>query len=156
MKLVWHYAPWAYLSEIVTVGALVPTNEDAEGEQPMVWFSARQDWEPSSAAFVSVDNSTRAMTLHEQQARLGCIRFGLPGDDARLLPWTTACRVARMSLTKRRKKEAAGRRLGANPADWFAVGEAIPLVGLRFQVLVDRWGDADVSEAARLWAEKRG
>lgn len=96
------------------------------------------------------------MTRQEQKATFGCIRFGLPAADPRLAGWTEACRLARIGYTKRRKIEDAARRIGANPADWLGSAEGIPLVGLRFQVLLEVWSEGDMSALARLWTEKRG
>lgn len=157
MKLVWHYAPWATLPSIVAAGALVPGNATEGTATPLLWFSARQDWDPSATKFVRDGGEPRRMTLQEHRRRFGCIRFGVPGDDRRLISWAEACRAAGTNFTERRRLEAAFRQLGANPAEWSAMTQPAPLVGLRFQVqMEEEWGEADMSAAARLWTERRG
>jgi hypothetical protein len=156
VRLVWHYTSWATLPRIVAAGRLLPGDAQDPGETPMLWFSARQDWEPTATAQVVDGAQPRMLTLQEHRQRFGCVRFGLPGGDPRLSPWELACRAAGMGLTRRRKLEAWSRQAGANPADWFGTSQAIPLMGLRFQVLLDEWGEGDMSAMARLWTEKRG
>ncbi len=156
MNLVWHYAPWATLPQIVAAGALLPGEPGRDGEAPLLWFSARQDWEPTATRHVMDGGRPRPMTFLEHRQRLGCVRFGLPADDTRLLPWMDACRAAHMRFTDRRKLEASSRRVGANPLEWSASMEAIALAGLRFQVLAETWGEDDMSACARLWTQRRG
>lgn len=38
MDLVWHYAPWEYLPEMVLQGVLRASNAGAGDELPMLWF----------------------------------------------------------------------------------------------------------------------
>ncbi len=129
MNLVWHYAPWATLPQIVAAGALLPGEPGRDGEAPLLWFSARQDWEPTATRHVMDGGRPRPMTFLEHRQRLGCVRFGLPADDTRLLPWMDACRAAHMRFTDRRKLEASSRRVGANRPMRLAGGHG-PLVGL--------------------------
>jgi hypothetical protein len=156
MTLVWHYTSWATLPRIVAAGKLLPGNAQDPSETPMLWFSARQDWEPSASAQVVDGGQPRTLSLQEHRQRFGCVRFGLPSGDPRLSPWAQACRAAGMGLTRRRKLEEWSRRIGANTGDWFGTADALPLVGVRFQVLLDDWGEGDMSALARLWTEKRG
>lgn len=148
---VWHYAPWEYLRAIVAYGALMPSNAAAEREFPLLWFSARQDWEPTATKLLRTSNGIRSMTLAEQKAKFGCVRFGLPADDSRLVSWPEACKLARTGLKKRRQMEAAGRRQGASPDDWFACAGEVSLTGLRFQAMLDDWCDACADEMVDVW-----
>lgn len=157
MTLVWHYATWASLPQIAAAGELMPRDDRGEGERPMVWFSANQQREPSATKWVRLDDGrARRLTPGEQAERFGSVRFGMSADDSRLLRWNDACRAAGITFTHRRKLEAAGRILGANPSYWFGVAQAVALIGLRFQVLGEQWGEADISEAARAWTTARG
>lgn len=153
-RLYWHYAPWARLDQIVQDGYLRPSNTGAENETPLLWFSARQDWEPTASKLAGNATSLWRMTLQEQRDSIGCIRFGLRHNHPRLLPWAAACKLAGTSFTSRRKLEAVGKRIGGSPSDWFAMEGVIPLTELRFQVLLDRWHDARPVEMVEVWATR--
>jgi hypothetical protein len=157
-EMVWHYAPWAYLPAIVESGVLQASNAGAENEQPMLWFSANQQWEPTATKMITTKGGSLAPQTFKQQAvRLGCIRFGLAANDLRLLKWTDACITAGTPRKQRRKMENVGRRMGGNPAHWFASAESISLPELHFQVWHDAWCDTtSPQDMAAVWTEVRG
>lgn len=146
MRMVWHYAPWAYLARMVESGVLRPSAAGAPGESPLLWFSANQQWEPTA---------TKIFTFKQQAMTLGCIRFGLPADDPRLLNWREACLTAGTPREARRGMVQAGKKRGAHPAQWFAIIAPVPLTELRFQVWLDFWGDADAKEMAEVWTKRQ-
>ena len=117
----------------------------------MLWFSANQRWEPTATKLYSSKQGQRRLTFEEQVRLVGCIRFGLPATDARLLDWKAACAFAGTKRDTRRAMEQAGKRLGANPAHWFAVGQAIPIEELHLQIWCNGWHDTtgprDMAEA---------
>ena len=158
MSKVFHYAPWSYLPKIVTSGALQPSNAAANGEKPMLWFSAHQRWEPTATKMLRLSNGAyRQMTLQEQSDRYGCIRFGLPAADPRLLDWGRTCALAGTSRKVRRNLELAGKKRGANPQQWFATAQPVSLTELELEVFVeDAWGPADPAEMAEVWTRLRG
>ena len=159
MNMVWHYAPWAYLSAMVESGALRGSNTNAPNELPMLWFSANQSCEPTATKLVANNpNGTDlfALTFKQQSEILGCIRFGLVAGDIRLLNWKQACSAAGTPWKKRKAMETKGHRLGANPADWFATYENIALTELHFQVWSDEWCDASSPhDMAAIWAKRQ-
>jgi hypothetical protein len=147
MKKVWHYAPWAYLPEIVQSGSLLASNAGTAGERPMLWFSAHQVWEPTATKLLRApDGKLIPMTFAQQAQSFGCIRFGLPAHDVRLLPWSDACFIAGTRARARRALERTGRLQHANPDQWFATIESLALSELHFQVWLDGWRDATSSE----------
>jgi len=93
---------------------------------------------------------------------LGCIRFGLVADDARLIGWKVACDVAGILPKMRRLMEDDGRRQGANPAHWSASARAVPLGELVFQVWnKNEWLGVELQgqgleAVAKKWTEARG
>jgi hypothetical protein len=160
-KLVFHYAPAAYLDAILESGELRPSNAGAPNEKPLLWFSARQDWEPTSTKSVWINGRLRHLTFEEQALTKGCIRFGLPRADPRLMDWKRSCAFGGTKASIRRAMEQYGKRLGAQPSDWFSVPEPILLSELRFEVLLDwKWHLEDPYEMDQFWRDvsalKRG
>lgn len=152
MTDVHHYAPCVRLAKILGSGNLRPSNAMADGELPLLWFSANQRWEPTATKARWQNGIIVLSTLDQQLQDFGCCRFSLPADDQRLMPWLAACRFAGTGYTVRRKMEAAGRKQGANPLQWFAVADAVALSDLRFSVFNGRtWSAADISETANAW-----
>ena len=154
---VWHYAPWAYLPEMVSDGRLKTSNAGASNELPMLWFSANQHWDPTATKLMHTRLGQVRLTFAQQASQFGCIRFGLPADDSRLLNWGDACHAAKTSRENRRQMERLGRKLGAKPAHWFATVSDINLSELRFQVWLPEyfWQPAKPVEMAEVWKEHR-
>jgi hypothetical protein len=157
MKLIWHYAPWAYLPAMVKSGALRGSSAGAAGEALMLWFSANQQWEPNATKMLKKNSGQVVqMTFKQQVAQFGCIRFGIAADDYRLLNWKDACAAAGTPRESRRVLEKVGKKAGAGPAHWFATAATIPLAELNFQVWLDGWKDAtspqDMAGALRVVA----
>ncbi|WP_308874111.1 hypothetical protein [Thiothrix subterranea] len=139
-----HYAPLSYLPRIVESGLLLPSNAGgANDEIPLLWFSKNQTWKPTATKSQMTPSGIKRLTFKEQRELFGCIRFGLPRNDKRLIDWRTACKVASISKKERLLMESVGRDQGANPLDWFATVDSIQLTELHFQFLTDSWHDAD-------------
>ena len=157
MNMVWHYAPWAYLPAMVESGALRGSNTGAEGEAPMLWFSANQQWEPTATKMIrNSAGATVSMTFKQQVQMVGCIRFGMGADDCRLLDWKAACAFAGTTRDSRRALERVGKKKGADPAHWFATAAPIPLTELYFQVWADGWRDStSPQDMAAVWVERQ-
>ena len=152
---VWHYAPWAYLPSMVESGALRGSNAGAAGENPMLWFSANQQWEPTAAKAVRNNAGLiTQMTFQQQVTRVGCIRFGLPAADVRLLNWKQACAAANTPKESRRAMEKVGKKQGSNPDHWFATVSGVSLSELHFQVWLNGWKDAtSPQDMAAVWVK---
>jgi hypothetical protein len=149
----WHYAPWAYLPRIVIAGFLRRTKAESRraSEQPLLWFSLRQDYEPTA---VKLGFGGRAMTFEEQRAIAGCIRFGMRANDGRLMRWRRACVWAGIPKSEREAMERAGRRMGADPSHWLGCASSVDVPELRFQVLLDEWTDASADARAAEWRRR--
>ena len=158
MNMVWHYAPWARLPAIVESGVLRGSNAGADGENPMLWFSANQQCEPTAIKMVRAQGKLVQLTFEQQAETLGFIRFGLPDNDYRLLNWRASCAVAGTPRETRRTLEKVGKRQGGNPGHWFAVSSEIRLNELRFQVwLADQWcsAEGEIKEYAEVWRNRK-
>lgn len=143
-KILWHYTVAGYLPAIAGYGLLLGSNAGAPDERPMLWFSANQKWEPTATKGVLTPTGKyRQLTFDELVDSTGCIRFGLPADDTRLMDWKSACAFAGTPRRLREAMERIGTRDGAQPSHWFGTGEAIPLEQLRLQAWADGWRDAD-------------
>jgi hypothetical protein len=144
----WHYAPWEYLPSIVESGNLRASNAGAPDELPMLWFSANQQWEPTATKVDNKQNRGNAHDIKQQDERFGCIRFGLSATDSRLLNWNDACHANGITRDIRRSMEKAGKKLGGDPANWYATAQNISITELYFQVWVGSWGNAVPEEMA--------
>ena len=157
MNTVWHYAPWAHLPKIVESGVLRGSNAGADGERPMLWFSANQQWEPTATKMIHMQGKSVQLTFNQQVEKFGCVRFGLPGNDFRLLNWKNSCATAGTPRETRRTLEKVGKMRGGNPAHWFAVSSEIPLGDLLFQIWIDgQWHPApgEIKEYADAWRNR--
>lgn len=157
MNIVWHYAPWAHLPAIVESGVLRGSNAGADGEHPMLWFSANQHCEPTAIKMVNKQGQLVQLTFEQQVEIFGFIRFGLPANDCRLLNWKDSCAAAGTPRETQRKLEKVGKRRGGNPFHWFAVSSEIRLGDLLFQIWIDgKWHPAsgEIKEYADAWRNR--
>ena len=146
----WHYSALPRLAAIMDSGFLKPGNVYAPGETPMLWFSANQHWENTATKMVKGPSGLlMPLTFQQQAKRFGCIRFGLPWDDLRILPWKAACSVAGTPREVRRSLEASGKKIGGKSEDWFATSVTIGLEELHFQVWRDGWFDELISDCVK-------
>ena len=134
-RMYYHYSALVTLPQIDASGYLRPSNAGgAADETPLLWFSKNQRWEPTATKLVMTSSGPVKLTLAEQLEQFGCIRFGLPFDDPRMMDWRKACKVASISTAERKSLETVGKQDGALPSDWFAVKEIIYLNEVSFEV----------------------
>ena len=144
---VYHYTTEKHhLPMILESGHLRPSNAGgAPGEPPLVWFSRDEQWEPTATKMMQGPDGVERITFSRQLEIFGCVRFSLPADDPRLMPWAEACKHAGIGFTQRRKLEAAGIKQGGAPHNWLAVSCAVPLADVRMQVFTHgKWVDRAV------------
>ncbi len=154
-KFLWHYAPWSRLAEIEKSGFLKCSNASAPNELPMLWFSAKQVWEPTATKnWRMTSGQLMPLTFEAQNAKLGCIRFGIAETDPRLQKWKQACATLGILRGARCKLEGVGKKMSANPEDWYATAVNVPLNELRFQVWSSGWKDeSSVKDMVDAWAQ---
>ena len=158
MTKVWHYAPWKYLPAMVESESLKTSNAGVPKEAGMLWFSANQHWEHTATKIVrdSAGNLFR-LTFNQQAEQFGCIRFGMYSKDLRLLNWKNACAAAGTPSESRRMLEKVGKKMGADPAQWFATTTSVPLTDLHFQIWIGQWCDAtSPKDMADSWINAQG
>ena len=140
MSHVYHYSNLVQkLPAILNSGHLLP-HTDSLVDAPWVWFSEQPFWEPTATKPCRTDNALVNLKFWEFRDLFGCIRFALPADDSRLLSWREVCQQAGLSRVDRRKLEAAARKRGGDPKQWFAVPSAIPLADMSLEILsINEW-----------------
>lgn len=140
MKYVWHYTVIEYLPKIRGYGMLLPSNASAEGELPLLWFSANQEWEPTAAKPMRTATGRLVTPSMREVFELGrAIRFGLPSNDPRLMSWRAACKFAGTPRRMREAMERVGVEQGGKPGEWYATSEPVPVEELVMQVYSGHW-----------------
>jgi hypothetical protein len=147
--IAWHYTIRFHLPSILSVGALLPADPfHAMGvfereelrrfygdEKPAVWFSLRQDWEPTA------DKGSAASRAETLAIGGGLLRFGV---DERRVPatWTYHANTSGLKKKAARALERAAREKGANPSDWRVSYEPVPVTDCVIEVFnptTERW-----------------
>ncbi|MCL7929152.1 hypothetical protein [Halomonas llamarensis] len=135
MSCVFHYSNLVQkLPPVLNSGQLLP-HADTHVETPLLWFSAHPFWEPTATKPCWTGGTLVNLKFWEYRDLFGCVRFALPADDNRLMTWREACNYACLPRNERRKLEAAARKRGGDPKQWFAVPVAIPLTDVKLEVL---------------------
>nr|WP_145545243.1 hypothetical protein [Variovorax boronicumulans] len=150
-----HYAPGAYLEQIVESGELRASNAGGNpDEPPAVWFSARQTFEPTALKpLLRPDGTVQTLSFQQLAKDYGAMRFGLPASDSRLLNWKDACAAIGIQRDERRAMERKGQKQGGDPAHWFAILGPVALDELTLEIWMDgEWvavvDDEEVASAA--------
>jgi len=147
-EMVWHYTRMDFLDEILNCGELRPTADRLDHSnlhrgrqryagQPLLWFSANQQWEYLSEQLISLHD--KSITWQQLASAHGAIRFGLPATAPRLLNWKETIAVG-FNRQERRSREKVAKKAARNRSDankWFTTTVPIPLTQLRFQTWVE-------------------
>lgn len=148
--MLFHYAPCSRLNEIVNSGHLRPSNAGAPSENPLLWFSSNQHWEPTATKVLNTPYGLKALSFQEQASQFGCIRFGIGDEDMRLMPWRQACDSGGIRRDARRAMVLYGHKRGAKPGHWFAVCMTVALADLTFEIWRDSsWIHEDPKDIVR-------
>lgn len=93
-----------------------------------LWLSLNQQWENSATKMVLKPNGeTTHMSFEEQHSKFGCARFVLPFKKEYLCSWPKYKHVANNSMDIYEAMEKIGLLWGANPKDWYASFNNIPI-----------------------------
>jgi len=113
-----------------------------DGERPIVWFSARQHWEPTASKGKIINGVRSTMTLREMISKGdGLWRFGVL--VAELQSYHQLKKSAAIAPAMARALERSARECGADPAFWYGSLEAVKVSGCTIQCLYDpdgEWG----------------
>lgn len=116
---IWHYTIGDRAALILSDQLIKPATAGVPiGETPVVWFSARQHWEPTANKMIQTPpkGELRRLTF-EQTIRLGGggWRFGISWGLA--LPWRELIQAANIKTA--RELANRGRKWGADPGMWY-------------------------------------
>jgi hypothetical protein len=106
----YHHSTLMHLPFVLASGELRPSRADVhgQGQRGLLWFSANARLEASA-----VKRGPKA-----RRADYPRVRFTI--DVAHAMHWTRAAKLAGYSTAVQWRLEAAGRRLGASPSEWWA------------------------------------
>ena len=135
-KRLWHYTETRELAKIIESGAITVTpmggNPDRK-EFPAVWLSANADFEQAARKPIR-DRETGAVCLYatrEQMFQAGFppVRIEIITAEVRAYDWNTYKKISGMSEDAAAGLEKAGIEKGADPLEWYASMQPIPLIG---------------------------
>jgi len=145
IEVVWHYTSMDFFGEIDKCGELRPANRLGIYAQPLLWFSANQQWEYMTTRLgdLRFDISFKKNTPFQQLAREHrAIRYGLPASDPRLLNWKETCRAGGLNREERRYRAKVAKNNKSDANEWFTTIRSVPLTDLRLQLWsIDGWSD---------------
>ena len=132
--IAWHYTTGLHFRGIVEAFQLGPARLRVQGaECAVLWFSLNQQWERTAERLDGEGGGRGGLDREEaHRLRRGRVRFGYPAEKC--VPWPQLARKAGIPPHVRVDLERAGRKQGANPADWCGVLNAIPLPILILEV----------------------
>ena len=133
--LAWHYTTGQKFPSIVEAGYIFGSTSFLERrERPVVWFSLRQDFEPTARKAKLVDGQLRVMSIEEAYSACGgLVRFGVKPSD--LMTGDKLRRRARMPLHVWKDLVAVAREQNADPNLWFGFLGAFPIEGAVVDVM---------------------
>ena len=130
---IYHYTTGDRFLRIIASRAILPSTAHVEPpEIPAVWLSSAPVWEPSATKGVIEDGIRRQASLAELISLCGClVRIAIDPTSARLICPSAFRDALRIPEHVHTRLIAAGLEMGADPADWSAVAEPIPLTAIR-------------------------
>jgi hypothetical protein len=135
----WHYTTGIAFQSIVKSGVLLPSKKYiAKNERPVLWFSLNQDYEPTAAKGVRLDDGRVAQGSRDTTYKFGggLVRFGYAAK--RLIPWRDLKKKARIPIRVVDGLERVGRKMQAHPGDWLGSFRAISIS----ELVIDVWDGA--------------
>jgi hypothetical protein len=130
---IYHYTTGDRFLRIIASRKILPATAHVNPpEIPAVWLSSAPVWEPSATKGVIEDGVRRQASLAELIGLCGClVRIEIDPDAACLLEPGTFRDALCIPPDVHDRLLAADLDMGANPTDWRAVAEAIPLTAFR-------------------------
>jgi len=130
---VYHYTTCDRFLRIIASRAILPaTAHVAPPEIPAVWLSSAPVWEASATKGVVENAIRRQAGLAELIGLCGClVRIGIDPGRVRLIGPPDFREALCIPKGVHDRLLAAGREMGADPADWRAVAGPVPLSAFR-------------------------
>jgi hypothetical protein len=126
--ILWHYTVGCHLEAILSSRVLrASTAHLARPQERAVWFSARQDWEPTANKGWSEHGTYRGLTRQETMEKSGgLVRIGVRPTTAPY-GWADYVRLSGINRKMAAGLRKAGVRAGSNPYDWFVSFMPVPM-----------------------------
>ena len=141
----WHYTTGKHMEAILRTGALLPSGQFAPGGEPAgVWFTPRDDWEPTAGKMLQgPDGRVRSLGRDEiHELCDGLVRVGVPRSPG-LKSWAEFCRLCRSKGVKAKYLRALEKGAvvgGSDPATWYVSLGPVPQPDWQ---QVERWTGAE-------------
>jgi hypothetical protein len=129
----YHYTTGDRFLRIIASRAILPATAHVEPpEIPAVWLSLAPVWEPSATKGVIEEGVRRQASLAELIGLCGClVRIEIDPAAVRLLKPDSFREALCIPPDVHDRLLAAGLEMGADPTDWRAVAEPVPLTAFR-------------------------
>lgn len=124
-RVIWHYTTADKLRLILDCGEIRPAIAGIDrGETPVVWFSTRNDWEPTATKMIDENGTLRTLSIAEM-VEIGMVRIGVHPDTAPIA-WKYVRARTGMSKETYDALARVARRDGAIPDCWYCSLEPVP------------------------------
>lgn len=130
MKLIYHYTSGSHLEKILQDGKLIVSEWERNNKvkPPALWLSTNPVWEQTATKLMQAPNGEiRPLSKDEQHTMFGLYRFVLTYEKEKLCTWKKYKYKSNTTHLVYEAMEKAGTEKGANPDEWFATFENIPL-----------------------------
>lgn len=142
MTRIIHYTYGHHLASILRSGCLLATGVSIPPhERPSLWYSTREDFEPTAlkpVRFPGEPNPVR-LTMQELHELAGVYRFATDTERVRAKPFAQACRELGILPTDAQAMIRVGNEMGSRHEDWYATPRHQPLSLHEFE----RWTGAN-------------
>jgi hypothetical protein len=142
--LIWHYTIQDRLEGIVADGRIKREIRLNRNERKVVWFSSNQNYE-MTACKGTLENGVRRTLTFMEMTTLGLVRIGVEPSTAPV-NWKQFQRESGIYRPYARGLEKSGRKVGANPNEWFVSFDEVTadkFVRIESYV-VGRWVEAEI------------
>jgi len=126
-NMIWHYTVANRLQLIIADGMIRPaTAHVPANERPIVWFSRRQDWEPTAGPALKEDGIIRKATFAEMNYLAGGMaRIGVAPETAPY-NWHQLKRQSGMTSGEAHRLEKGAMKDRASTGDWRGTFDPVP------------------------------
>jgi len=125
----YHYTPEFGMEQIIKSGIikLATSSFAPKFQKPVAWVSTNPHFEQTALKDIYDKTGSITQLTFEQQAHMfGCARFEIK-PTYKLYNWTKLAKRARIRVDMVRGLEEVGRKMGANPNEWYGSLKPIPI-----------------------------
>ena len=130
-KKFYHYTVLQTFEKIIHSGEIQPTSVKVnDNERPAAWFSTNPIWEETVRKRVARSEDEPGPLLSRDglsKAGFPPVRIEANPNRVHLIPWEELKRISGITRNEARRLERVAREWGANPHEWYATFNAVPL-----------------------------